>query len=201
MRILFILFIVAGISLNGFAQEEERRKEEVPVGFNINKLYAGGGIVLNAGGWNNTFIIGANPEIGYSFGRYLDVGIALNFTSISQNDNFTNDKFRNLIYGAGPYIRIHPLDQLFIQAGAEFNQTRYKEIYSGGGSITYKVNSTSFPVGIGYGQRLVGESSFYTAILIDMGKDFNSPYIDLDGRKIPIFRTGFIFYFGRNRAR
>lgn len=201
MRLLSVLLLVTSINTVTIAQEEESGRDEVPVGFNLNKLYAGGGIILNAGGWNNTFVIGVNPEIGYSFSRFIDFGIALNLTSISQKDVITNDKFRNLIYGAGPYVRLHPFDQFFIQGGVEFNKIRYKEIYNSGGSITYKVNTNSIPVGIGYGQRLVGESSFYTAILFDLGNDRNSPYINLDGSKFPIFRTGFIFYFGRNKAK
>jgi len=54
-------------------------------------------------------------------------------------------------------------------------------------------------VGVGYGTRNIGQGQFYTSIMIDAMKDFNSPYRDQYGRVLPVFRTGFSFYLARKK--
>lgn len=40
---------------------------------------------------------------------------------------------------------------------------------------------------------MIGQSQFYTSIMIDAMNDPDSPYRDQFGRVLPVFRTGFIF--------
>ncbi|MGB3006879.1 MAG: hypothetical protein WBC06_10235, partial [Chitinophagaceae bacterium] len=67
------------------------------------------------------------------------------------------------------------------------------------GTVTDKesASSSSILAGVGYGRRVIGQSQFYTSIMIDLLSDINSPYRDSFGRVQPVFRTGFIFYLGR----
>jgi len=53
--------------------------------------------------------------------------------------------------------------------------------------------------GIEYATQKIGQGQFYTSIMIDAMRDFNSPYRDQFGRVLPVFRTGFSFYLGRNK--
>ncbi|MFY7901074.1 MAG: hypothetical protein ACOVNY_12880, partial [Chitinophagaceae bacterium] len=66
-------------------------------------------------------------------------------------------------------------------------------------------NAFSTLVGIGYGKRFIGESSFYTAILFDLSNSPNSPYVQnsVNGSstvKVPVIRAGFNFYL-RSKSR
>jgi hypothetical protein len=49
-------------------------------------------------------------------------------------------------------------------------------------------------VGGGYGSRMIGQSQFYTSIMVDVLRDRESPYIDNFGHLQPVFRTTFLFY-------
>lgn len=202
-KILLSLFCLSTIGYV-FGQDDEiqeKRKKPTTSGFDKNRMYVGGAFVLNAGGWDNSFVIGGNPEIGYTFAQWLDAGLVFNITSISQRTQSFGQRINNFIYGAGPYVRLYPFQGFFVQGGAEMNFLNFR--VSGGNQPTYreKTQVVSLPVGIGWGQRIVGENSFYTSILLDLGTNLNSPYLNVDGSRIPIFRTGFIFYLGRNSGK
>lgn len=138
------------------------------------------------------------PEIGYSIAQWLDAGIALNINYYSERaDPYFNGniRFRNLNYGGGPFIRIYPIHFLFLQTQFEANQIKVNQKdFNTGYSYENTYSSTSLIAGIGYTQRIVGQSSFYTMIGIDLLDDINSPYRDYNGSVIPIIRAGFDFY-------
>jgi hypothetical protein len=56
------------------------------------------------------------------------------------------------------------------------------------------VQASSFLVGVGYGQRMIGQSSFFTVLLFDLGTERFSPYRDGFGNSMPIIRGGFNWY-------
>jgi hypothetical protein len=63
-----------------------------------------------------------------------------------------------------------------------------------GASYKYNANAPSLLLGIGYGRRVVGESSFYIALMFDAISNSNSPYNDIYGHPLPVLRAGFDFY-------
>jgi hypothetical protein len=188
-KLLCCLVLSTVVCLAVNAQEEKEKG-----GWKSDHLYAGAGINL---GFANGFIIGLNPEVGYSINKFMDVGIATNYTYVTQRSQFANASFRYRAIGAGPYLRIWPVNMIFIGSQVEFNAITYKEVLDG--NTTYKENSsaTSLLVGLGYGSRMIGQSQFFTSIMIDALNDENSPYRDQYDRVLPVFRTGFLFYFGR----
>ena len=123
--------------------------------------------------------------------------MATNITYITQRSQFINSSIRYLAIGGGPFVRIWPLRSIFIGAQYEYNKISISQ--KDNGVITDKASATasSLLIGAGYGTRNIGQSQFYTSILIDAMNDENSPYRDSFGRVLPVFRTGFIFYFGR----
>ncbi len=177
--------------------------DEGEKGFKKENIFIGGGITL--GFASNTFQIGASPEIGYSVAQWLDAGLGLNFNYASQSaDPYYNGnvRYRNFNYGGGPFVRLFPLRFLFAQAQLEENwiKVNAKDYNTGiSGENTYK--STSFIAGVGYTQRIVGQSSFYTMIGIDLMRDPNSPYRDYNNAAIPIIRAGFNFYLRPSRRK
>lgn len=177
-------------SLTGFAQREEEEKG----GWKPDHLFIGSGLNL---GFSNGFIIGLNPEIGYSINRFIDAGIATNLTYVTQRSQIANTSGRYLALGAGPFVRIWPARMIFVGGQFEYNAITYKEVTNGALVYKEKANAGSLLVGLGYGTRVIGQSQFYTSIMIDALNDVNSPYRDQFGRVLPVFRTGFLFYLGR----
>lgn len=169
------------------AQDEEDRG-----GFRKENIFIG--TSLNLGVSSGVFQIGANPEIGYSLARWLDGGVStnINYTSFRYTDG-TSDRY--FVYGAGPFLRLWPVRFLFVTAQPEFNRINITRKYSNGlPSDKYKFNATSFLLGAGYGNRVVGQTYSYIAIMFDAMHDINSPYRDEYDRIIPIFRAGFALY-------
>jgi hypothetical protein len=192
MRKIFLsfLFIVATSTLV-FAQKGEENDRG---GWKKDHLFLGTGINL---GFSNGFIIGLNPEVGYSINNFLDAGLATNITYVTQRSQLSNSSVRYLAAGGGPFIRIWPISQIFI--GGQFEYNRISISQKVNGTITDKesANSSSCLAGVGYGRRVIGQSQFYTSIMIDLLNDINSPYRDSFRRVLPVFRTGFIIYLGR----
>jgi hypothetical protein len=184
--ILFIGCLTCLLSVVGQTNNSSRFKKE--------NIYVGGAVNLGFG--TGVFQLGGNPEIGYSIASFLDAGIVtnLNYTSISADYN-NGFQQRSFNYGAGLYARLYPINFLFAQVNAETNRINLtiKDDFSGG-TFKEQFNSNSILAGVGYGSRVIGRSGFYTAILFDLTKNPNSPYVDSRGSSIPIIRAGFTIY-------
>lgn len=163
---------------------------------NPGKIFIGGG--LNLGFASNTFAIGALPEVGYSIAEWLDAGVSINLNYISERaDPYYNYnvRSRNFNYGGGPFLRFYPVHFIMAQAQFETNWIHVSQYdFNYNQSYSTTVTSSSFLVGAGYSQRVVGQSSFYTLIMLDLKRDLYSPYRDYNNSAIPIIRTGFNFY-------
>jgi hypothetical protein len=166
-------------------------------GFKKENLYVGAG--LNVGffqGW----ILGINPEAGYSVTRFLDVGLTTNFNYITQNyAPGLSTRYRAL--GAGPYMRAWIANRFFVTAQYEYNFTR-ETIVNGGVKTFENYKVPSLLVGGGYGSRFIGESQFFTTIMFDVLKNEHSPYYDnFNMTLLPVFRTGFLVYLPTKQQR
>ncbi|HXL57118.1 MAG TPA: hypothetical protein VN958_12715 [Chitinophagaceae bacterium] len=201
-----LLLIVSIIFITGiFAQRTPPTytSDEGAKGFKKENIFIGGGITL--GFASNTFQIGASPEIGYSIAQWLDAGLGfnLNYASQSADPYYNNNvRYHNFNYGGGPFVRLFPLRFLFIQGQLEENWIKVNaKDYNTGYSNEVTYQSTSFIAGIGYAQRIVGQSSFYTMLALDLMRDPNSPYRDYNNAAIPIIRAGFNFYLRPSRRK
>jgi hypothetical protein len=198
--------IFAGLLLTGglsvMAQERMPQRtytysdEGAEGGFSKNNLFLGGSLALGLGSYN--FNIGASPEIGYSLNNWLDAGVVVNFNynSIRADPYYTgNIRYHTFNYGGGLFGRAYVLPFLFLTAQPEYNwQSINAKDVNSGYSDTYSANAASLLLGAGYGQRVIGQSSFYIAIMFDALSDKNSPYNDLNGHPLPVIRAGFNIY-------
>ncbi|MBP6687132.1 MAG: hypothetical protein KA160_04670 [Lacibacter sp.] len=196
MKKSLALVLMLVISFLSFAQNGENEGKEK--GFKRDQLFIGTGINL---GFFNGFVVGLNPEVGYSLNKFIDVGIGTNVNLITQNDPNSPTTYRQWTFGGGPFVRIWPVNMLFIGGQFEYNSILYS--VKSGGDIVYKENRTapSILVGAGYGNRTIGGNQFYTSIMVDVLRNPNSPYIDQYSRLQPILRTTFLFYLKPKRAR
>lgn len=192
-KIIVSLILASFFSVSLFAQDKEEEKG----GWKRDHLFIGTGLNL---GFSNGFIIGLNPEIGYSINKVIDAGIATNLTYITQRSQFANSSLRYLAIGGGPFVRIWPVRMIFIGGQYEYNSITLTEKTNGVITGKATAKASSILLGLGYGSRVIGQSQFYTSIMVDALNDINSPYRDQFGRVLPVFRTGFIFYLGRQKG-
>jgi hypothetical protein len=200
-KFLFLLpgFLMAAVA--GFAQDHMPNRvntytdEGDGTGFRKQNLFIGGSLGL--GFASDQFSVGVNPEVGYSLNRWLDAGVVVNFNynSVSPDPSgYYNPDLseKEFIYGGGMFARAFVLPFLFLTAQPEFNWTHDKQKYEASGT-TYvlNVNAPSLLVGIGYGHRMIGEGTFYFALMFDVLGNTYSPYNDIYGHPLPVVRAGF----------
>jgi hypothetical protein len=193
-----LLFITAFDVSTSFAQETKD-------GFDFNKMFAGGSVVLGLGFGNNSQLtLGGNPEIGYSIHKNVDLGICGNYiySSSSVFDGYYTSKTNITQIGLGFFGRIHFSDNFFVHLQPEFNNIKYRQFVKETNVDIIPdttLRSSSFLAGIGYGTRDIGNFNFFTLIMVDLRKDLYSPYRSYNGSISPIIRSGFNFYFGRKK--
>jgi hypothetical protein len=198
MKTLLIILTLGAISLSSVGQDDEGASHK----FRRDNIFLGGSIGLGLG--NGGFSAGANPEIGYSFARWLDAGVSTNFNYFSYQAEYNNGiRQRSFNYGAGIFARLYLIEGFFVQVLPEFNRinTNFKDLRAGniGSEYRMKLEAPSLLLGVGYGSRTIGSTNFYTILMFDAGTNTNSPYIGYLGSKLPILRTGFNFYLRPKR--
>jgi hypothetical protein len=199
--------------------QEEKKNDEQPAGFDWNKVFVGGTISLgynsntNGGLYStNTFTIGAIPEIGYSINPSFDLGLSTTIEYDAVTSTYSTSKIHSTNYGFGAFARFYPLPNFFLQVMPEQDFINNK-IISSGGTTPNNYQSTALLLGIGYGQREIGRMFYYTVIMLDVAKDVNSPYYaptayitDSYGNPyptsvapVPILRGGIGWYLGKRK--
>lgn len=185
MMTVFAMILLTGFALAQDDEEEKRSFKE--------NLFTGGSISLAF--YNNTFLVGGSPVLGYSLTNWIDAGIVTNYNYTSYRDVYAfDDRLRQTVYGGGVFVKVYPIRFLFAQAQWEHNFIRQKYIPVGGGfSETAKDDVSSFLIGGGYTTGRYGRGGsphFYLAVLFDVMANDISPYTDAYGRTIPIIRGG-----------
>lgn len=206
MKKLLMTTALISVLFTCFAQGEA--EEENKKWFKKENLFVGGDLTL---GFSNIYTaIGVSPYFGYSLNRFVDVAVSFNFNYTSQRDYFViGDKVRQTIYGPGSFVRVYPFRFLFAQAQVEHNFVKLRYIpanNSGYIPSTDRVDANSFLVGAGYagGRDRFSKSFYYISVSWDLIRDKNSPYVDGQGRAIPIIRAGYniaLFQGGGRRRR
>jgi hypothetical protein len=218
MKYLIGLLICIGSSLSVLAQDtagaapapQFTQNRPVQEGFQKQNLFTGGNVILSLSSYGN--VLGANPVFGYSFNDWVEAGVSLNFSYLSQRyyDIYGDltEKDQQTIIGPGAFVRLYPVSFLFLQFQYEHNfihdkQTLYTP-YAGSGYVNY--DETSYLGGVGYcgGRGGKGSLFYYVAVFADFGGDIHSPYLYYSGGStylVPIFRAGLQvpLFQGKNR--
>ncbi len=212
-QLLFSIFFI-GATFIAFSQEDDKpkpsSKEDEKGHFRRDNIFIGGGVGLgfSSNSYGSNFNLGITPEIGYSFTNWLDMGVSvnLNYYSYNYSDGYGGTtKQRSFNYGGGVFLRAYPLQEFFVQVLPEYNFISTKLTNTSNNAVLrLNQKAASYLVGIGYGRRIVGNSGFYTVLMIDLGKNPSSPYrqITLDAYgnptgttyAIPVIRAGFTYY-------
>ena len=190
-KLVIFFFIASVFSSNTKAQYEGEEKEKVP--FKQN-LFTGGSISLAF--YNNTFLVGGSPVLGYSITNWADLGIVINYNYTVYRDYYVfDDRLKQNNFGGGPFVKLYPLRFLFAQAQYEYNFLKLKYIPPNNSGVQQKddLEAKSFLIGGGYTTGRMGRGGaphYYLAILFDILNEPGSPYTDAYGRTIPIIRGG-----------
>ncbi|WP_008585765.1 hypothetical protein [Niabella soli] len=180
-------------------------------GFKKERLFTGGGVTASF--YSGGTVLGVSPVLGYTFNRYFDGGIVLNYVYTGTRDVYEyNDKLRQHVYGPGVFARAFPIDFLFVQAQFEENFTSVRYTPATNNNVNpgkYNANAPSLLLGGGYSTGRANGSStfFYVSIMADVLKNRNSPYVDVtygpNGeeriRILPIVRAGINVGLFQNR--
>jgi hypothetical protein len=173
-------------------------------GFKKSHIFIGGSLNVGFSGYD--FSVGGAPEIGYSFNKWFDAGVLVNVNYTSERaDPYYNGNIRTRVfnYGTGAFARFYPLPFLFVIAEPEYNWTtyNYKNMTTGENLASTTQQASSLLLGIGYGQRFVGHSNFYIAIMFDALSNPGSPYRDpYNYAALPVIKAGFDFYLHSKRG-
>ena len=186
----WMIVVVLFLTTSQLSAQSDSLKER---GFKKQNLFTGGSISAQFG--SGIFGAGINPVFGYSLTKWLDAGVGFNYFYISQRYS-SAIKLRQTIFGAGPFVRVFPINFLFVQGQFEHNLISYKEIYSNGGPANKaNLNANSMLVGAGYatGRQSGGGSFAYFSVLFDLLNDRDSPYntySNEDVSRTPVVRAG-----------
>lgn len=168
------------------------QRKEAPGDWKQN-LFSGGSVSF--GVFNNTFLIGGNPVLGYSLTDFVDVALQVNYSynSIRDYNGIFNNKLRQSTYGAGGWLRLYPMRSIFLQGQLEHNFIRQRSIPVLGPPEVRSIDAGSVLVGGGYTSNRWGKGGppfYYLSILFDVSGNLYSPYTDAYGRSVPLFRGG-----------
>ncbi len=203
MKNIFLSLIISLFTTYVVAQDDSTRTETEKVektrGFRKDRLFTGGGVTLSFSSYGT--VLGASPVFGYSFAKWLDAGLVVNFIYATQRHYAfysPDDKLKQTVLGPGAFVRIFPVKFLFLHAQGEKNFIKQTLVPDDNAfpKQTYKVEANSFLVGGGYcqGREGSGEPFYYLSILFDVAKDKNSPYVEQtqSGKisALPIIRAG-----------
>jgi len=192
MKKLLLVLFLSSLSMAILAQEKENGDdaEVKPHGFQKEKLFTGGGVDLAF--YSGGATLGISPYLGYSVTKWFDAAVKFNVHYQSETDYY-NNRYRQTNFGPGAFVRLFPVDFLFIQSQYEHNFITQKQLPQGGGVYKNKYDANSLLLGAGYcsGRGEGSRGYFYLSVLIDVLQQPNSPYVDNNGRIQPIISAGY----------
>ena len=145
------------------------------------RLRVGAGLGLGFG--TNLITVGISPQVSYLFKKIVEPGVALRY-------QYTNDKLPDPpavwhTYGGSIFVRLYPLQPLFILVEGELINTGFRQGDVRSGRVTYG----NLFLGGGYVMG-VGRGAF-VAVSLKINV-FRNPFYP---RNIPIFGVGAGFTF------
>ncbi len=198
-KILVVALLV--VCVNAYSQDNRDEKKVENKGFKKEKLFTGGSV--SAGFSSYSTVLGISPQLGYSLTDWLDAGITLNLNYTSLRNY--GDKLRQTVYGPGAFVRLFPVNFLFVSAQYEYNLIHLKYITANSGFPVpgNNVNASSLLLGGGYagGKEKGNNTYYYISVSWDIFGDKNSPYVDGYGRSNPIIRAGYNIGLFQGRRR
>ena len=189
MKKIFLVLFLSCFSMAIFAQDNEDEIQKK--GFQKEKLFTGGDLTVSFYTGGST--LGISPYLGYSVTKWLDAAVNVNFLYQGQKDIY-NNKYRQTNFGPGAFVRLFPVNFLYVQAQYEHNFISAKYIPNGAGNTQknkFDVNSMLIGAGYSSGRSEGNNTYFYFSLMVDVLQLPGSPYLDSYGRMIPVVKAGY----------
>jgi hypothetical protein len=192
-QVTTILLALAIFPLKGIAQDNRpakvKQKSPKKTFFEKDSLYYGGniGLQLSSGG----SLVDLSPNVGYKVVKYVSVGVQGIFTNLSVNYGGFNERYT--FYGGGVFLRVKPLNFLFLQA--EYDLLSVPDHFSiGSGSVKRTLADVNL-AGLGLRNQLGDNSSYYLLLMYEFLPTPNSPYTYGPFGSPLVYRAGFNINF------
>jgi hypothetical protein len=206
MKKFFLVMACVASSAAVIAQDEETEEKR----FSDN-LFIGGSVTISF--FSGQTVLGANPMFGYKIADWVDAGIIFNYLYSTMRDAYQyDDQIKQTTLGPGVFMRLYPVNILFIQGQFERNFITQKYFPPGNGPVEKSdvdVNSFLVGGGLAQGRQKGGTTFYYISVLFDVLKDEFSPYTNVSVNPnnpsqrrvdiVPIIRAGVNIGLGRNR--
>jgi len=171
------IVLIAVMTFQAVSAQREEKKEEKG-GFKKENLFTGGSVTLSF--FNKQTVLGANPIFGYKINDFLDAGLSFGYQYASARDNYYfDDKIRQTTFGPGVFMRVYPVNIIFLQGQFEQNFITQKYFYPGGSPVEKQHQSVSSLLvggGLAQGRERGGTTFYYISVMFDVLKDKDSPY-------------------------
>ena len=176
-KLFFIIGLLAGFALTGFAQDEE----PVEKGFDKSKMFFGGTFGLSFGSYST--LVNVSPQIGYRFNQYFAAGTGVNLQYSQFKTDYSNGNtaYRESYGMAGLNIfgRVYPIPQILLQLQPEMNYTWGDIKFYGPPDYTEKLPGKFIPsilAGAGGIIPAGRNSGFIVMVQYDILQQDRSPY-------------------------
>ncbi len=160
--------------ISGIAQDSTMIRKHPPKKSIFEKLYTGGNLGLQFG--TSTYIE-VSPLVGYRINDKISAGVGMTYQYYHFKDRYYD--MQTNVYGGKVFGRYMLTDYLFGHVEYEYLNLEAFDFYR------RRVDVTSLLAGVGYMQRLGGNSAMVATVLYNFTESVYTPYSN------PIIRVGF----------
>ncbi len=187
LSLTLFVFLTSFIGFSQTNRPMKSRSDKPKIAWK-DSLYYGGNLGLQLTG--NGSLIDISPNVGYKFNKYASVGIQGIFTNITfrQSQSFT---YKYMFYGAGAFVRIKPLNFLFLQA--EYDVLSVPDNFAL--STTKRTIADVSLAGLGLRNEMGPNSCYYLFLMYEFSPTPNSPYSNGPFNSPLVYRAGFNINF------
>jgi len=190
--IVFILLLIPTFAFSQYDIEDVKKDSVKSPKVNPyklkDKIYVGSGLNLLLG--TTTFIY-VSPQIGYDITPKFSSGISTLYEFYRIQYTNTTSAYSNS-FGVGYFVRYRPIQQLILETSINHYWSNFNS--------TYKVQSNSLMLGVGYARPLGNKSYYNIMIQYDFLRDMNvpEPAIISAATWRLYYKFGMVFYLSNN---
>ena len=191
-RLLLIFFLLPVFAFSQYDMDDVKKdsvKSPKVNPFKLkDKIYVGSGLNLLLG--TTTFIY-VSPQIGYDILPSFSAGFSTLYQFYNVKYTSTSSVYSNS-FGLGTFLRYRPIKPLILETSINHYWTSYNS--------TYKEQSNSWMLGIGYARPLGNRSYYQIMVQYDFLRDMKvpEPALIYAATWRLYYKFGLIFYLSNN---
>lgn len=168
IALLLLVLCTSGLYCQDNRPTKNKPANKKKTFFEKDSIYYGGNLGLQWTGYGT--MIDISPNVGYKFNKFISVGLQSIFTNISYNKG--GFKYNYLFYGGGTFVRIKPINFLFLQAEYDILDVPDNFSIAGAKRTIADVNLA----GLGLRNQMGQNACYYILFMYEFAPTPNSPY-------------------------